>query len=151
MPKVGPTPPIPSRVAEHRLSLEGDILHIEVVGNLDLEMMKQLVPVYQACITHFGYLLILMDVGQSSGFDADARRYSVAWTKDFASVQAAAVYGAPAIVRGLMTLLNRAIFLLSKGTATDLTFVSSQAEGRAWLDSRRDKLQQAATKLGTGR
>lgn len=150
MPKVGPAPEIPNRIAEHGLRLEGDILHIEIVGNLDLKLMKQLVPVYRECIAHFGYLMLLMGVSQSTGFEPAARRYSVEWAKDFASVQASAVYGAPAIVRGFMTIVNRAIFLLSKGTATELSFVSSAAEGRAWLNSRRDKLHQAASKPGTG-
>jgi hypothetical protein len=145
MPSLAPPPPVPSRVAEHRLSLQGDILRIEVVGNLDLDMMKRLIAVYEACIAHFGYLLLLLDVRHSSGFDADARKYAVQQSKDFASVQATAVYGAPAIVRGFMTLLSRATFLLSKGTAAELRFVSSQDEGRAWLDQQRATLQQAAT------
>jgi len=146
-----PAPQIPSQIEEHRLRLEGDILYVEVVGHLDLETMKLLVPIYQACIAHFGYLLLFMDVRLSSGFDPDARRYSVEWAKDYASVQAAAVYGASILVRGFLTLLNRATFLLSKGSEAEVSFVSSQDEGRVWLGSRRSKLQQTSAKLGPQR
>lgn len=144
MSKIAAALQIPDSVAKHRVSLHGDILHIEFIGALDLGMMKQLVPIYQACIAHFGYLLLMMDVSRSSGFDADARRYSVNWAKDYASVQSAAVYGAPVFVRSFLILLNRATFLLSKGTAAELNFVSSFAEGQTWLDGQRSKLQQAA-------
>lgn len=151
MPPLAPAPQIPSQVAEHRLRLQDDVLHVEVVGDLDLDMMKQLILVYEACVAHFGYLLLLMDVRQSTGFAADARKYAVERAKDFASVQATAVYGAPVIVRGLMILLSRATFLLSKGRAAELCFVSSQDEGRLWLDQHRDMMQQAAKRRATER
>lgn len=135
---------VPERIFDHKLRLEGDILVAEFIGGLDLTMMKQLVPVYHACISHLGYMLLLMEVSRSTGVDADARRYVVEWAKDHASVQSTAVCGAPAIVRGFLTLLNRATSLLAKGTAPELTFVASISEGRSWLGEQRPKMQQAA-------
>jgi hypothetical protein len=139
-----PPPQVPEQLGENRLRLQGDILHIECVGGLDLATMKRLTPIYQECISHFGYLLLLMDVRRSESMDMQARRHAVQWAKEYAAVQRTAVYGAPALLRGFLMLLNRATFLLSKGAASELVFVQSLAEGRTWLEKQRLKLANAA-------
>lgn len=135
---------VPERIAAHRLSLQGDLLHVEVMGNLDREVIEEILAVYQRCIDHFGYLLVLMSVQHSTGMDQQARRRAVEWGQDHPTVQSAAVYGAPLAVRAMMSLLHRATQLLSKQDAAHMTFVATEAEGRQWLEAQRARLAAAA-------
>lgn len=133
-----------ARVGLHDLEVRQDILHIHFIGNLDLAQMKELISVYEQCVEKHGYLLMLMDVEKSTGFDVNARRYSADWAKTCPTVQSCAVYGASAALRGFLTILNRATQLLTRGKQPTLEFFASAAEGYMWLETQRPRMKQAA-------
>jgi len=135
---------VPLQIASHRLRLEGDILRIDVVGNIDAVTIPQILAVYQSCIDRFGYLLLVMDVQQSTGIDLAARRSAVEWGKSYAAVQSVAVVGAPLPLRIFLGLMNRATHLLSKEHAPQMSFHQTDAEAQTWLDAQRPLMHKAA-------
>lgn len=143
MPEASAALAVPPQIASHRLRLQGDILRIDVVGNIDAVTIPQILAVYQSCIDRFGYLLLVMDVHQSTGMDVAARRTAVEWGKSYAAVQSVAVVGAPLPLRIFLGLMNRATHLLSQGHAPHLTFCDSEAAARAWLETQRPLMQKA--------
>ena len=135
---------VPTLIANNSLRLDEDVLHVHCVGVLDLPQMKQLVVVYDQCIDHFGYLLLLLDVERSTGMDATSRRYGSEWAKHVTTVQSSAVYGAGSIVRGMLTMLNRATFLVTRGKQSAMEFVATEELGRQWLQAQRPLMVKAA-------
>jgi hypothetical protein len=135
---------VPSLIVSNELHLDEDVLHVCCVGELDLPQMKQLVAVYDQCIDHFGYLLLLLDVERSTGMDMTSRRYGTDWAKHVITVQSSAVYGAGMIARGLLTMLNRATFLLARGKQSAMEFVGTEELGRQWLQAQRPLMVKAA-------
>ena len=55
-----------------------------------------------------------------------------------------AVYGAGSIVRGMLTMLNRATFLISRGKQAAMEFVATEELGRQWLQAQRPLMVKAA-------
>ena len=135
---------VPALIADNALHLDEDILHVHCVGALDLPQMKQLVAVDDQCIDHFGYLLLLLDVKRSTGMDMTSRRYGTDWAKHVITVQSSAVCGAGMIARGLLTMLNRATFLLARGKQSAMEFVETEELGRQWLQTQRPLMVKAA-------
>jgi hypothetical protein len=144
MPEPAAAPAVPERIGDHRLQLTDDILRIEVAGNLDVPRIDSILAVYQSCIDHFGYLLLVMDVHKSTGMDMAARRKAVQWGKDHVAVQRTAVVGAPFALRIFLGLMNRATQLLSQAPSSELTFCETEEQARAWLATQRPQVQPAA-------
>ncbi len=135
---------VPTLIAANELRLDEDVLHVRCVGGLDLPQVKQLLVVYEQCIGQFGYLLLLLDVERSTGMDMAGRRYGSEWAKNYTAVQSMAVYGAGSIVRGMLTMLNRATFLISRGKQAAMEFVATEELGRQWLQAQRPLMVKAA-------
>lgn len=137
---------IPSEIGSMRLRLSDDILHVHSDGKMDLETTKQITAVYQTIIARFGYLLLRLDLSQSTGIDLEARKYAVEWGKHHLDVQATAATGAALIVRMFIGLMHRATQIVGKNTGTELHFCSSEEEAVEWLSQQRPRLLAAAAK-----
>lgn len=136
---------VPSAIGSNRLRLSDDILHVHAGGKMDLNAMKQLTTVYEKVIARFGYLLLCLDLSQSTGIDPDARRHGAEWGKSVIDVQATAATGAMLVVRLFVGLMFRATQILGKNATTEMHFADSEAEAVQWLSRQRPRLLAAAT------
>lgn len=136
-----PTPLlVPSEIGSIRLRLSDDILHVYSDGKMDLETTKRLMAVYQTILDRYGYLLLRMELSQSTGMDLDARKYAVEWGKHHLDVHATAATGASLIVRMFVGLMHRATQIVGNNNTSALHFVSSEEEAVAWLSQQRPRL-----------
>ncbi len=126
----------------HHVRREVPLLHITVRGNLTLANMTALVELYQALVEEQGFLLLLMDVHDSTGMDMAARKIVTGWSAAHAKRVWSGVVGANAFVRATMNMFNRAAKAMGK-SEPGLMFFADEAAARAWLLERYDVVRAA--------
>lgn len=120
------------RIDEHVLRREGEVLHVTVQGNLTGTNMTAFVAVYQQLLDEQGFLLILMDVRDSTGMDMAGRKVVTAWAGKHSTTLCSAIVGANVVIESTMNIFNRAVRVLS-GKAPGLMFFSEEVAARTWL------------------
>lgn len=118
----------------HRVRVEGDILHIQLVGDISREQMTRLIAIIEAVIAQHGRYGTIIDTGQMGKLPPDARSL----VSDFKGTDTCfgnAIYGESFSTRVVMTLALRAIQLLSSQKFT-AAFFKDEPEARAWLGAR---------------
>ena len=109
-------------------------MHLIAHGDLTLEQMKNLLPIYGDCLEQHGQVLILMNMTDIGNVGFSSRKLAADWSKPHAHAIYTAVYGASFAMRTILNLANRALRQISK-QPTMLQFVETEKEGRAWLAS----------------
>lgn len=132
--------PIPCGL--HRIRTEGHLLLVQFVGVLSMAEFRQISNEADKLIAEYGGLYMLADVEQATTIPAEVRRAVVGWMKT-GQIRGIANIKANMTTRGLSLLLINAIRLLT-GLSSEVTFVASEAEGRAWVaELERKRLKRA--------
>lgn len=118
-----------------RLTREGDIVHLQICGPLDLGRATQMLELVGQVQRETGRAYLLADLTQLEGIPADARRAIGEWSKTNIAT-AAALYGANFAARTLTSLLYQAVRIVGN-KQFELEFARDEAAGRRWLDAHR--------------
>jgi hypothetical protein len=136
------------RIGSHRLTRDGAVATLFARGELTLENTVELLANYQALLDQRGYLLIIIDVAESTGIAMAARKACAEWGKTNGHQCRTAVVGAPFIVRTAIELINRAANLLARRTKEiPLGFFATHEEARQWLAAQVPVIEEAARSM----
>lgn len=118
-----------------RLTREGDVVHLQISGALDLERTRQMLDRADQVLRETGRAYLLADLTQLSGIPHDSRRAIGEWNKTH-DVTAAALYGANFAMRTVTSLLFQAVRLIGN-KHFELEFARDEAAARRWIDAHR--------------
>lgn len=129
-----------------RLTREGDIVHLQIRGRLDLARITMLHEQVAQVLREAGQAYLLADLSQLDGISPDARRANGEWSKTH-HVTGAALYGAGFAARTLASLLYQAVRLVGN-KHFELEFARDEAAGRRWIDAHRAKGRAGGSHVG---
>lgn len=129
-------------IGPHRIVCGPDLYFAEFVGDLRAEHMPELNAVGNRYVRQNGYKLILVDATRAGTMTPEARRMNIDNLRKNPGLSATAVFGTSMVTRTMVTLLFKAMDLLSGREAT-VAFFKTEAEARAWLDAQRLRLRAA--------
>lgn len=132
-------------IGPHRIVCGPDMYFAEFVGDLRLEHMPEVNAVGNRYVRRNGYKLILVDASRAGTMTPEARRMNVENLRKNPGLSATAIFGTSMVTRTIVTLLFKAMDLLS-GREAAVAFFKTEAEARAWLDVQRVRL--LATRAG---
>lgn len=112
---------------------------VEIVGDLTVEHMPIFLDLAGQYAREWGYMLVLVNGTHAGTMHAEARRLAIAFRKRSPAKSATAVIGASLATRSLVTLLYKAMELMS-GKESMVAFFKTESEARVWLDEKRAKL-----------
>ena len=118
---------ISRHIGKHYVQIDGDILFMKYVGDLNLPEMEELIAILEETFGTDPYYAVL-DYSEMASVDAAARKRISAWTTD-RGFRGAAIYGASMTMRAVTALVQSAIRLLSK-KYIPVTFVKDEAQAR---------------------
>lgn len=124
------------------MRIDGDVLHLRVVGSIDLPTMQRIIEQGDVLAARYGYILMLADARRTTGLDAEARKYQSDRLKQVIHPSHTAIHGANTVVRLVSNLVQRGIELVS-GHTYPVSFHRDEAEARAELDAQREVLRAA--------
>ena len=136
------------RSIETEMRLDGDILHIRVVGQVDVAEMQRMMAFGDGLAEKYGYILMLADAQHSTGISADARKLQSDRLKRVIYPSHTAIFGASTVIRLVSNLVQKGIELVS-GNTYPVSFHRSEAEAMATLVAQRELLR-AAKPRGQG-
>lgn len=115
----------------HSVAIEpGPVVFIRFRGQVTLRDVQDLARITDAHCQGRRFFAI-NDIQQSTGMDADARKYQIKWIEGH-DLGGVAVIGANLLTRGLALLLHNAHRLVSNA-AVPLTFHKTEEAARAWI------------------
>lgn len=118
----------------HQVRVEGDILHIKIVGDFDREHMGRLLEIIKGVISRHGRYGTLIDTRKMGRLPPDARNL----VSDFKGAETCygnAIFGESFTTRVAMTIALRAIQFVSSQKFT-AAFFKDEPEAFAWLKGR---------------
>jgi hypothetical protein len=107
------------------------------LGPLQLAETEQMVATFEGVYKQEGRLYLLFDGSRLTTIDSQASRRFVNWTQSY-PITAIANFGGGLMQRTLALLVLNAIRLVGK-RAPPQTYVSTEAEARAWLAEQRHR------------
>lgn len=122
----------------NEFQVEGDTVFVAIQGDVRADHLEALIEICEKIEAEHGYFLTLADVRQVGRVPSEIRRRSAEWGRHHRP-GGYACYGSSAMTRTIITLLIRAISLVSKQD-TPVMFFASEAEARKWLAVRRQQL-----------
>lgn len=129
-------------IGPHRIVCGPDMYFAEFVGDLRTEHMPELNAVGNRYMRRNGYKLILVDASRAGTMTPEARRINVENLRRNPGLSATAVFGTSMVTRTIVTLLFKAMDLLS-GREAAVAFFKTESEARVWLDAQRARLRAA--------
>ena len=118
--------------------VEDDIVHSVVFGPSTLEGVQAFFAIAEPVFVKYGYAFLLTDATRGVfNVTADARRAIAEWSKTH-RVAASALFGPGPMIRGMLTLVSRAMSVLGQGDQ-NVHFFATEAEARTWFDDQREK------------
>lgn len=137
-----PAPPCWIALGEHRYTVDGDLVLIELCGSeYTMTEAIQLMAVVEAQQQQYGHYLLLVDLSRGIRISPLVRRRIADWAAKYRSICATACIGAGPATRAIMTLAIHATRLLGRG-AHLMAFFSEMESGRRWLLDQRTELGQ---------
>ncbi|MCY1072084.1 STAS/SEC14 domain-containing protein [Nannocystis sp. RBIL2] len=118
-----------------RLTREGDVVHLQICGSLDLEQTRQMLDRVGQVSREMGRAYLLADLTQLVSIPHDSRRAIGVWSKTHHAT-AAALYGANFAMRTVTSLLFQAVRLIGN-KHFELEFARDEATARRWIDAHR--------------
>ena len=119
----------------HRVRIEGDTLHIQIVGDLGREQMGRLLEIIEGVIAEHGRYGTIVDTRQMGRLPPDARSLVSEFT-GAAKSYGNAVFGESFTTRVVLTMALRTMQLVSSQKFT-VAFLKDEPEALAWLEARR--------------
>lgn len=128
-------------IGRHVLEYEPTLLHVHWMGSHTLDEQHQIYERIAAYVKANRPTLLMFDLRNATSLTAEHRRASAHWWKqqDLESI-ALAHYGLGPLMRVMVTLIARAVSLLS-GRSTILDNFATEAEARAWLEQMQPTLR----------
>ena len=126
-------------IGPHRIQCGPDMYFAEFIGDLRSEHMPEIHEVGNRYLRRNGYKLILVDASRAGTMTPQARRVNVENLRQNPGLSATAVFGTSMVTRTIVTLLFKAMDLLS-GREAAVAFFKTEAEARAWLDAQRIRI-----------
>lgn len=121
----------PRPYGKHQLYIEGDILFSIPKGEITLAEAQTFNAVVAEVIAKYGYCMLLADLKDSKGIDADARRYSAKWGVG-KPILGIAMVNEKLVFHALFTLLLKAMNMLRQ-QPVPFTVFKTEDEARGWL------------------
>lgn len=137
---------LPQLPADSKIWSEGDILRVQIAGNMDVAEMEVLNELSEAHFVEWGYVLLLADATHTRSITPAARRLQSERLQHVLRPSYTAVFGANTAMRLLSNLVQRGLFLLTRRTYT-VSFHKDEAEARAVLATQRIVLQRQAGRV----
>ena len=125
-------------VGTHQLTIEDDVLFLRQYGDYILSDARQMNVEMEAVIRRCGRAFVMVDQSQAGQTPPDARRCIAEWNKEHQTA-GSVIFGSSAISRAVATLVVNASRILNP-RGSPIVFTQSEAEARAWIASRREKL-----------
>lgn len=125
-------------MGQHRLRLDGDILHIVCNGGFDLEEMKRITVECYALGEKYGYVLCLIDAQNASWSTPEARRYQATSLRERLYPHLTALLGVNSVLRVALALVDRAVEIVT-GKALTNFFAEDEAAALAALAKARQR------------
>jgi len=122
----------PLKLGPTHVYIEGDLVYSVVNGVTPLEYAKRYLDVVAEVGAKHGHILLLTDVTRGFGLSPETRQYTAEWAKSH-RIKASALFGANPTTRAMLTLVTRAMNLISRSD-DNTRFFATEAEARAWLD-----------------
>lgn len=128
-------------IGRHVLEYEPTLLHVRWVGSHTLDEQHQIYERITAYVKANRPTLLMFDLRHATSLTAEHRRASAHWWKqqELESI-ALAQYGLGSLLRVMVTLIARAVALLS-GRSVVMDNFANEAEARAWLEQIRPTLR----------
>lgn len=121
-------------VGRHEGWQEDDLVGVRFHGPITGEDARTFLALFGALQQARGRCLLLGDMRDMTGFDADARREVAQWNRTH-KLTGVAVYGGSFPIRAVSTLALKAIKLVGRDPE-EVLLASDEAEARRWLASR---------------
>ena len=138
-------------VGRHVFEIEEDLVHIHWIGPSPLAEVQQAYPYIEEVHARLGRCLVLMDMRQSHVPDAETRQWLADWwTRHDRETIPLACHGLHVMMQTAINLMLRAAVLLGRRPPSVL-YVSTEAEARAWLASKRAQICARQALQRTGR
>lgn len=128
-----------------RLAFEGDVLILNLVGEVGVPDMRRMIDMGEELFARHGYILILGDAKRVSGLHPDARKLQADRLKRFIRPSHTAIYRVHTIIRVMSTLTQKGVELMT-GKTYPVSFHKDEAEARAEIDRQRIALQKSVAK-----
>lgn len=127
-------------IGPHEVEIQGDLIKLVVHGPFTLADMQHFMPLREGQTATYGYVLLLIDLGDAVSLSAEARRYAADWNREAHGrapiLGANASFGGSAVVRGA-TALFQAVVKLVTGGGIHTHQARTEAEARAFLAEQR--------------
>lgn len=125
-------------VGTHQLTIEDDILFLRQYGDYILSDARLMNTELEAVLRRCGRAFVMVDQSQAGQTPPDSRRCIAEWNKEH-QTSGSVVFGGSAISRAVATLVVNASRILNPRSAP-IVFTHGEAEARAWIAARREKL-----------
>lgn len=125
-------------VGRHRLRTEGDVVFLQMDGDMVLDESKQIHAELERVLAEVGSVFVLVDMSYGRNTAPDARRFIAEWNRRH-RVSGAVIFGGRVPQRAAATLVFAAIRLFRPGMFP-LAMLKTEAEARAWIVEQRSKL-----------
>lgn len=122
----------PLKIGPTHIYIEGDLVYSVANGVTPLEYAKRYLDIAAEVGAKHGHILLLTDVTRGFGLSPEVRQYTAEWAKSH-RIKASALFGANSTTRAMLTLVTRAMKLISR-SEDNTRFFATEAEARAWLD-----------------
>jgi hypothetical protein len=122
----------------HEIRIEGDTIFLIQQGDYSLDDALKTHAEIEGVLNKLGRVFVLVDQSHAGQTSPEARRSITEWNKRHRA-SGSAVFGGSRVSRAAATLVITAIRLFKPDTAPTI-FTESEAEARAWIAERRQKL-----------
>lgn len=116
---------------KHILYIEDDTLVVSLHGVITLAESKLFTAAVEEVMAKHGYYMVLSNLQESQGIEADARRYSAQWSVG-KPVLGIAMYNERLLVHTLFMLLIKAANIIRRQTVP-YAYFKTEPEARTWL------------------
>lgn len=115
-----------------------DVMRVWWVGEATLADIRALFELSDRWIDRDLPYFVLADQSRMTNADQDARRAAASDPRT-SRMAGLAIIGASFQLRVLMTMMNKALAVLSRGTSGPMVFVANEEEAFAWFDAERKR------------
>ncbi len=116
---------------------EPDVLYSRGEGSTDAESIRAFNRLAEELARKHGRMYLIADMSKATGMDPQARKASSEYTGGRSPFEGMVVCGASFTMRTVVNMMLRAGQLL--GRESNLHFVETEADARAWIAERRAK------------
>lgn len=119
------------RIGNHTARIEGNILYLQLVGDISLEEIQKYISLADGLTAEHGSFYIIDDMARFGSAGPPVRKKVASWIAQGAC-RGAAIYGASLSSRTMTTLIIGAIRMMGSHVFP-VSFVKTEQEARDWV------------------